>query len=80
MNIRGKTIECKCAVCGEKFIARVVDRKRGWAKCCSKSCAAKRSNALTGKYERYLACQRKINNLGYEDIDYYDDSHLFGDE
>lgn len=78
--IRGKMIECKCAVCGEKFTARVADRNRGWAKCCSKSCAATLSNKKTGKYRKHLACQNKMDNLGYEDVDYYDDSHLFGDE
>ena len=78
--MRGAMIECKCAVCHEKFMARVADRKRGWAKCCSKSCAAKLSNQKTGKYRKYLACQRKMEDYGYEDIEYYDDSHLFGDE
>ena len=75
-----KMIECKCAVCGEKFMARVADRNRGWAKCCSKSCAATLSNKKTGKYRKHLACQNKMDNLGYENVDYYDDSHLFGDE
>lgn len=28
--------------CGKKFEARLVDIKRGWAKSCSKSCAAKK--------------------------------------
>lgn len=35
-----KTIEVTCKCCPDKFIARVADRKRGWAKFCSKSCAA----------------------------------------
>lgn len=78
--IYGKMTECKCAVCGEKFMARVADRKRGWARCCSKSCAATLSNKKTGKYRKHLACQNKIDNLDYENVDYYDDSHLFGDE
>lgn len=33
--------DCKCRFCKEWFSARISDRKRGWAKCCSKSCAAK---------------------------------------
>ena len=32
------TYKCKC--CGEPFVARTADRKRGWAKFCSKSCKA----------------------------------------
>ena len=35
-----KTIEVTCKCCPDKFIARVSDRKRGWAQFCSKSCAA----------------------------------------
>lgn len=34
------TIEVTCKCCPDKFIARVADRKRGWARFCSKSCAA----------------------------------------
>lgn len=35
------TVECKCNCCQKPFIARVADRKRGWARFCSKSCKAK---------------------------------------
>lgn len=35
-----KTIEVTCKCCPDKFIAKVADRKRGWAQFCSKSCAA----------------------------------------
>ena len=38
---RGAKVEVSCKCCGEKFMARVADRKRGWAKFCSKSCKAK---------------------------------------
>lgn len=38
--MRDATIEVKCLRCKEPFIARVADRKRGWAKFCSKSCKA----------------------------------------
>lgn len=34
------TIEVQCKWCDQTFIARVADRKRGWAKCCSKPCSA----------------------------------------
>lgn len=36
----GKTVEVTCKCCPDKFIARVSDRNRGWARFCSKSCAA----------------------------------------
>ena len=39
-KIRGLTSFYVCKCCGEKFLARVADRKRGWARFCSKSCKA----------------------------------------
>lgn len=36
----GKKVEVTCKCCPDKFMARVSDRKRGWAQFCSKSCAA----------------------------------------
>lgn len=35
------TVTVHCIWCGNAFSAKVADRKRGWAKACSKSCAAK---------------------------------------
>lgn len=40
-NARGKTKACKCLSCRKEFVARVADRKRGWSRFCSKSCAYK---------------------------------------
>lgn len=37
---RGARVGVSCACCGNKFEARVADRKRGWGKFCSKSCKA----------------------------------------
>lgn len=39
-TIRGKTSTYSCKHCGCNFQARIADRKRGWAKFCSKSCKA----------------------------------------
>lgn len=44
----------KCACCGDLFTARVADRKRGWARYCSKSCKAKKQEVRTGQYNQYL--------------------------
>jgi hypothetical protein len=44
------TCECKCKNCGDMFTARVADRKRGWAKFCSKSCKAKRQEKQTHQF------------------------------
>ena len=48
------TVEVKCNRCKSMFTARVADRKRGWAKYCSKSCKAKEQESRTGQYEDYL--------------------------
>ena len=64
--------ERKCAVCGELFSARSADVRRGWAKCCSKSCAATKNNRKTGNYQRYMSERRS----GGE----FDDAHLFSNE
>lgn len=34
------TVQVACAWCAGSFTARTADRKRGWAKFCSKSCKA----------------------------------------
>jgi hypothetical protein len=56
--IRGLTCTCKCRNCGNMFTARVVDRKRGWAKFCSKSCKAQRQEKQTGQFRGLLQRQR----------------------
>lgn len=48
--MRGATINVKCTRCGDDFTARVADRKRGWAKFCSKSCKAKEQENRTGQH------------------------------
>lgn len=44
----------RCACCGGPFTARTADRRRGWARFCSKSCKAKRQEARTGQHRAYL--------------------------
>ena len=53
-QVRGKTCECKCARCGVMFTARVADRKRGWARFCSKSCKAIKQEQRTHQNREYL--------------------------
>lgn len=40
MKPRGALVKCRCPACGGRFTARKADRDRGWARACSKSCAA----------------------------------------
>lgn len=59
-----------CVACGGKFKARSADVKRGWGKCCSKSCAATLNNKKTGNYSRYLNGPSKKSSdggCGYSD-------------
>lgn len=50
---RGKMVERTCKCCGDLFVARNADVKRGWAKFCSKACKAIRQESRTGQYKRY---------------------------
>jgi len=45
---RGQMVKCNCKECHTEFEARVADRKRGWGKFCSKSCAAKHKDRVNG--------------------------------
>ena len=48
MTARGAKVTVKCQCCKAPFEARVADRKRGWARFCSKSCKAIRQTQRTG--------------------------------
>jgi hypothetical protein len=53
------TATYKCACCGDPFKARTADRKRGWAKFCSKSCKAIKQESRTGQHGAYLRAKDK---------------------
>jgi len=42
-----------CKTCNDPFLARTADRKRGWARFCSKSCKAREQESRTGQYAAY---------------------------
>ncbi len=47
------TIEVLCACgCGQRFVARVADRNRGWGRFASKSCKAREQERRTHQYAR----------------------------
>lgn len=48
MTQRGATATYRCKNCGDPFTARTADRKRGWARYCSKSCKAREQTRRTG--------------------------------
>lgn len=67
---------CKC--CKQPFTARVVDRKRGWARFCSKRCKAIKQvqNGGPGRpRENY-----HDEDAGYSYSRYLDTVHPFSDE
>jgi hypothetical protein len=47
------TAQYKCQRCQGLFTARTADRKRGWARFCSKSCKAVVQEKKTGQYAAY---------------------------
>lgn len=66
---------CKC--CKQPFTARVVDRKRGWARFCSKRCKAIKQVQQGGPgrpRERY------DDEEGYSYARYLDSVHPFSEE
>jgi len=44
------TAEYKCKACRMPFTARTADRKRGWARFCSKSCKAVKQTQQGGRH------------------------------
>lgn len=72
--LRGATVQ---VVCGNKrckctFTARVADRKRGWAKFCSKSCKAVVQEKHTGQHASYKSREHS-GHCNYDDLGW--DSH-----
>lgn len=72
----GKTCEvrCKYKKCGEMFTARIADRKRGWARFCSKSCKAKQQEQQTHQHRDYLRAIEEIED------GLFTNAHMFSNE
>jgi hypothetical protein len=71
------TVSRTCA-CGKVFQARQADVDRGWAKSCSKSCAASRREKKTGNYARFCGLRNAAINA--ERDPEFSDAHLFSNE
>lgn len=63
----GSFVEKNCAWCGKIFVAKKADVKRGWARCCSKSCAASLR-------------EKKLDRFGFRSGGDFSDAHLFSNE
>lgn len=54
----------KCKTCGLPFEARVADRKRGWARFCSKSCKAIKQERRTSQHRAHKELVAHIEREG----------------
>lgn len=70
---RGTKATYKCGRCGNPFTARLADRKRGWARFCSKSCKAIKQEQRTGQYTAHIN-----RTEGGEEV--FSNAHLFSNE
>ena len=76
--MRGEKQSYACKNCKQPFEARVADRKRGWAKFCSKSCKAKEQEKRTGQMGNYLIGVRSPRDI--EDSFHPHDPYCLGQE
>ena len=76
------TARYTCACCKRPFMAREADRKRGWARFCSKSCKAIRQTQRSGyagparerddERDGFVMSPADLAAGGYGDSDPYD--------
>ena len=79
MVARGAKVEVVCAYkrCRIKFMARVADRKRGWARFCSKSCKAAEQENRTHQNANH-AHRELVDDDGFGPlVDDNDFGHIF---
>lgn len=72
---RGAKGTYKCACCGDPFTARTADRKRGWARFCSKRCKAIKQEARTGQYAARL-CREEGGEETFSNAHQFDNTEL----
>lgn len=72
------TAEYACLCCKQLFIARTADRKRGWARYCSKSCKAMKQERRTGQHAAYQERLQRRSE-GHEGGE-FTSAHLFSNE
>jgi hypothetical protein len=68
-----KTKEYACH-CGKMFIAKVADRKRGWARSCSKSCAANKRERELDRNQYSLPSHKR---RAFNDEPSFSNAHQF---
>lgn len=60
------TYQCANKGCGKPFEARAADRKRGWARFCSKRCKAVEQEKRTGQYAAHNNNERNYRGSGVD--------------
>ncbi len=63
------TVDVACKWCKATFTARVADRKRGWARFCSKSCKAMKQEKRTGQNSAFHDRSESRDNGFFDDDD-----------
>tara|TARA_R110002012_G_scaffold314998_1_gene528230 strand:+ start:1940 stop:2164 length:225 start_codon:yes stop_codon:yes gene_type:complete len=61
--IKNNQVLCICDNCDNDFVAKKADRDRGWARCCSKACAAKKREK---KIQKLAYCAFETDDSEYE--------------
>ncbi len=69
---RGQRVEVRCIACCSLFKARTADLYRGWARSCSKACAARIREVKARKPEKYARMKRNFE-------DYIADAIILGE-
>lgn len=80
------TVSVFCVWCGKAFSAKEADRRRGWARACSKACAAKlrekkldRFGFQKGLPGTFDSRRKRAERVG-TDSPTFCDAHLFSNE
>ncbi|MBV4536900.1 hypothetical protein [Pseudomonas urmiensis] len=63
------TVQVACQWCRKAFTARTADRKRGWARFCSKSCKASKQEKRTGQNAAFHERRVGSGNGFFDDDD-----------
>lgn len=74
MAAKTRTYKCHCGI---DFVAKVADRRRGWAQSCSKSCAAiKRERTLDRNNYADLPHKRRPDGPHFSNAHQFDNTEL----
>ena len=76
---KSQLIERSCKWCGKLFMAKRADVKRGWAKCCSKSCSASFREKKLDRFG-FRSGGGGTFESRFHEAETFSDAHLFSNE